>query len=142
MALLPGVFLSDLQFHRHVRLLQTTEERRNRLADLKINWPMLDLNNDVVIEFAIEWMENIVGRPGAVSLGILPVEVMVVHKRSIENDAAVRPERPRKHVGGVCRRPAVSGRAGPAFGIGLHDESAKVRNFAVDGIRFFAPPLD
>src|SRR6266852_7202824 len=141
MPLLPGVFLSDLQFHRHVRLLQTAEERRNRFANLKVNWPMFNLNNNVVIEFAIERMEYVVGSSRAICLGILPVEVMVVHKCPVKNDSAVGLERACNDVGGVRRRPAVNGRAGPTFGVRLHDKSAKVRNPGVDRVHFFAPPL-
>src|ERR1700674_5200226 len=142
MPLLSGVFLSDLQLHRHVGTLQPTKERRNRFAGLKINGPMFDLNNDVVVEFAIEGTENIVRSFRAVTFRILPVEVMVVYKRPIENDAPVGFERACNYIGGVRRRPAVGGRAGPAFGIRLDNKSAKVRNTPVDRVHLFAPPLD
>src|SRR5712692_637764 len=107
MPLLPSVFLRDLQLHRHVRTLQPAKERRTRFADLKVNRTMFNLNNNVVVELPIERMEDIVCSSGAVTLRILPVEVMVVYKRPIENDAAVRFERARNHIGGVRRRPAV-----------------------------------
>src|SRR5882762_1538777 len=142
MPLLPGVFLSDLQLHRHIRLLQPSKERRNGFADLKVNGPMLDLNDDVVVELAIEGMENIVRSLRAVTLRILPVEVMVVYKRPVENDSTVGFERACNHIGGVRRRPAVGGRAGPAFGIRLDNKSAEVRNAPVDRVHFLAPPLD
>jgi len=61
MPLLPGVFLCDLQFHCHICALQPAKERRNRFADLKVNWPMLDLNDHVVVKLAVERLENIVG---------------------------------------------------------------------------------
>src|ERR1700720_2190608 len=141
MPLLPGVFLSDLQLHRHIRTLQPPKERRNGFADLKVNGPMLDLNDDVVVELAIEGMEYIVRSFRAVTLRILPVEVMVVYKRAIENDAAVRFERTCNRIGGVRRCPAVGGRARPAFGIRLDNKSTEVRNPPVNRVHFLAPPL-
>src|SRR5712664_401336 len=86
-------------------------------------------------------MENIVRGARAVILSILPVEVMVVYKRPVEKNAAVGLERARNHVGSIRRRPAVSGRAGPAFGIRLDNKSAKVRNSVIDRVYFLAPPL-
>src|SRR5947209_17722919 len=86
-------------------------------------------------------MEYIVRGPRAVTLGILPVEVMVVHKCTVEKNAAVGLERARDHVGGIRWRPAVSGRTRPAFGIRLDDKSAEVRNAAIDAVHSLAPPL-
>src|SRR6267154_595103 len=113
MPLLPGVFLGDLQLHCHIGALQPGKEGRNRFADLKVNGPMFDLNDDVVVELAIEGMENVVGSFRAVT-----------------------------HIGGVRGRPAVGGRAGPAFGIRLDNKSAEVWNPPVDRVHFLAPPLD
>src|SRR2546429_184921 len=142
MPLLSGVFLSDLQLHCHIGALQPGKEGRNRFADLKVNGSMFDLNDDVVVELAIEGMENIVRSFRAVILRILPVEVMVVYKRPIENEATVGFERAGNHIGGLRGRPAVGGRAGPAFGIRLDNKSAEVRNPPVDRVHFLAPPLD
>ena len=86
-------------------------------------------------------MEYIVRGPRAVTLGILPVEVMVVHKCTVEKNAAVGLERARDHVGGIRWRPAVSGRTRPAFGIRLDNKSAEVRNAAIDAVHSLAPPL-
>jgi hypothetical protein len=112
MPLLPGVFLSDVKLHCHIGKLKPGKEGRDRFADLKVNGPMFGLNDDVVVELAIEGMENIVRSFRAVTLRILQVEVMVVYKRPIENDAAVGFERAGNHIGGVRGRPAVGGRAG------------------------------
>src|ERR1700674_3217532 len=106
MPLLAGVFLSDLQLHSHIRTLQPPKEWRNRFADLKGNGPMLDLNDDVVVELAIEVMEYIVLSCRAVTLMILPVKVMAVYNRPVEHDAAVRFERACNHIGSVRGRPA------------------------------------
>src|SRR5437660_355316 len=141
MPLLPGVLLRDLQFHRRIRMLQTAKERRNRFAYLKIDWPRFDLNDYVVVELAVERMEYIVCGSSAVTLGILPVEVMVVDKRPVKKNAAVRSKRACNHIGGICRRPAVSGRSGPALGVRFDNKPAEVRNAAIDAVYFFPPPL-
>src|SRR5260370_8101868 len=86
-------------------------------------------------------MKYIVCGSRAVTLRILPVEVMVVYKRAIENNAAVRFERACNHVGGVRRRPAVSRRAGPAFGVRFDNKSAEVWNSTINAAYFLAPPL-
>src|SRR5690242_17180292 len=50
MPLLPGVLLRDLKFNGLVGVAQSGKERRGRLAHLKINRPVLDLDNYVVVE--------------------------------------------------------------------------------------------
>ncbi len=101
MALLAGVFLRDLQLDGLVCFFQSTEEWRYRLASLEIDRAVLDLDNDVVVELAVEGMEIVVGGPGTVILGVAPIEMMVVDKRAIENDPAVRMESARDHICGV-----------------------------------------
>src|SRR5207247_11466296 len=86
-------------------------------------------------------MEYIARGPRAVTLGILPVEVMVVHKCTVEKNAAVGLERARDDVGGIRWRPAVSGRTRPAFGIRLDNKSGDVGNAAMDAVHSLAPPL-
>src|SRR5260370_13941488 len=86
-------------------MLQPAKERRNRFADLKINWPVFDLNYDVVVELTIERMKYLVCRLLLEKKKILPFAVMVVDKRSIETNTTVSFERTRNHVVGVCVRP-------------------------------------
>src|SRR5260370_23500256 len=142
MSLLASVLLSDLQLHRHVGMSQTAKQRRNWFANLKVNRPVFDLNDDVVLDLAIERLEYVVCSSRAVALGILPIKVMVVDERPVENNAAVGFERACDSVGGVRRRPPVSGRAGLAFGICLDNKSAEVRNSTIDVVCFLTPPLD
>ena len=60
--------------------LQPAEQRRNRLAHLKIDRAVLDLDNHVVVELAIERMEIVISRAGAVVFQVRPVQMMVVDK--------------------------------------------------------------
>src|ERR1039458_794956 len=147
MALLSGVLLRHLQLDRFVGAAQAAEQRGSRggalesewpllklndarqageqrgsrFAHLEIDWTILNLNDDVVVEGAVEGMEIVVGRFRAIVFQFVPVEVMVVNKRSIEHDAAVRLESARNHIGGVGRRSAVGGGTEASLGIGLHD---------------------
>src|SRR5258708_19369725 len=113
-------------------MLQTAKERRNRFADLKVNWPVLGLNDDIVVEFAIERMECIVCSFRPVALGILPVAMMVIHKRSIENDATMGFERARNHIGSIYTRPPVDGRPGPPFAAPFDSKPANPSNPSID----------
>ena len=101
MTLLAGVFLRDLQLDGFVCFFQPAEQWRYRLARLEIDRAVLDLDDDVVVELAVERMEIVIGGLGAVVLGVAPIEMMVVDKRAIENDSAVRLESARDDVGGV-----------------------------------------
>ena len=90
MALLAGVFLRDLQFDGFVGFFEAAEERRDRLARLEVDRAVLDLDDDVVVELAVERMEIVVSGSGAIVFGIAPVEMMVVDEGAIEEEAAVR----------------------------------------------------
>ena len=81
-------------------LRESAEERRDGLAGLEVDGAFLGLDDDVGRELAVERMEDVVGGAGAVGLGVVPVEVMVVDEGAVENDAAVRREAQRR----VCWR--------------------------------------
>ena len=126
---LARIFLSDLQFDRFVRFLETTEEGRDRLARLEIDRPMLDLDDDVVVELPVERMKIVVRGLARSFFEIAPVEMMVVDERAIENDAAVRLESVRDDVARVGRRTMIRRRTEPPFGVGLDDYAAEGREW-------------
>src|SRR5205823_5229511 len=101
---------------------------------------MLDLDDYVVIKLAIEWMEIFICGLCAISLHVSPIKMVVVDKSSVEDDAVVRLESAGDHVRRIGRCATVSRGSEASLGIGLHDESAKVRNQTVDLINFAAPP--
>ena len=76
--LLPCVFLGDLQLDAFIRLLQTSEKRRDRLTSLEVYGAVLDLDDHIVVKFSVERMEDVVGSPGAVIFWIAPVQMVVV----------------------------------------------------------------
>ena len=102
MPLLACVFLGNLQFDCFVGLFQSTEQGRRRLPHLKIDGAILDLHDHVVVEFPVQRMKDVIGRPSAVRLQITPVKVVAVDKRAIENHAAVRLQRSRNRIGSTC----------------------------------------
>ena len=93
MPLLAQVLLRDLEFHCLAGLSESTEERRDGFAGLKIDGAFLDLDDNVGLELAVEGMEDVVGGACAIGLGIAPVEMVVVDKGAVEYDTIVRSER-------------------------------------------------
>jgi hypothetical protein len=88
--LLAGIFLRDLQLNGCIRLLQSAKQGRRWFPHLEVNGTVLDLNNDVIVELAVQGMEDIVGSTRAVGLEIIPVKMMVVDECTVEEDSAMR----------------------------------------------------
>ena len=118
------------------------EQRRSRLAHLKIDGTVLDLDHDVVVELAVERAEIVVGGASAIVLQIAPIHLVVVDEAAIEDQSAVRLQRARDHVGRVGVRSAVDRRTDAALRIGLDDEAAQIGNGAIDLVGFRLPPGD
>lgn len=112
----------------------------NRLADLEVDGAELGLDDHVGGEAAVEGMKDVVGGAGAVGPGVAPVEMVVVNEGSIEDDAAVGPERGGQSVGGVGGGAAETGWAGLALGIGFNGEAGEVGNELVDFAGLCRPP--
>ena len=141
MPLLARVFLRDLQLDGLICFFQSAEERRDRFAYLEVNRPMLDLDDHVVVELAVERMEIVVRSLCAIVLGIRPIEMMVVNKRAIKNDSVVRRKCTRNHVGGIGRRAAIRCRTEAALRIRLNHHTGKIWNEPVHVIKLFSPPF-
>ncbi len=107
---------------------------------MKIDGAVLDLDDDVGIELAVERLEIVVSGAGAVVLQVAPIHVVVVDEAAIKEQAAVRSQRAGDDVGGVGVGAAIGGGAGAAFGIGLEHEAGKIGDGAVDFIGAGAPP--
>src|SRR5579871_2648713 len=106
-ALLPEVLLRDLQLDGLIRVLKAAKQRRRRLSHLEVDGAVLDLNDYVVVELAVERMEIIVSRLGAIVLEIGPVEVMVIDESTIENVSTVRLQRARDYICRIRRSSSV-----------------------------------
>jgi hypothetical protein len=137
---LAHILLRDLQLDGLVGFFQRGEKRRRGFAHLKIDRPVLDLNHHVGIELAIQVVEVVIGRAGAVVLRVAPVHVMVVDEAAVEEQAAVRRQRARHHVGGVGVGAVVVRRAGAALRIGLHHKTGEIRDGPIQFIDFLFPP--
>lgn len=59
MSLLTEILLGDFELNRRVSMEQVCKQRRCRLPDLEVDWSVLDLHNHVVVELAIQRLEEI-----------------------------------------------------------------------------------
>ena len=71
-----------------------------------------------------------------------PICILVcrIHECAPHHDAAVRRQCGGEHIGAIGMRAAVILRTWLAFGIGLDEKAAEVRNVSVDLIHFIPPP--
>src|SRR6185369_5744103 len=141
MPLLAGVFLCDLYFNCRVGFLQSSKEWGHGFACLKIDRPVFDLDDDVVIEFSVERMKNVIGRTRAVVLGISPIEMMVVNKCTVKKNSSVWFQCARNTIRSIGWSASVAGRARTAFRICFHHKPTEIRNFLIDLVHFFLPPI-
>src|SRR5580693_5379394 len=102
---------------------------------------MLDLDDHVVVELAVERMKVVIRCARTVIPGIGPIEMMVVNKRAIKNDSAMRRKRVCYHVRSIRRCSTVSRRTKAALRIRLDHKARKIRNQPVNLVNFFSPPL-
>src|SRR3546814_15385655 len=97
------------------------------LARLEIHGAVLDLEDDVGGERAVERLELAIRLPGAV-LGI----VGRIDEGAPDDDAVVRAKRGGKHVGALGMAAVIVAGAGLAFRIGLDEEAAEIGNRGVE----------
>src|SRR5690348_6939084 len=140
MPLLAEVFLRDLQFDGFICFLEAAEERGGGFAHLEINRPVFDLDDYIVVKFAVKRMKDVVSRASAIVFEITPVEMMVIDKGPVKNDAVMRGQCARNYVSSVGGSAAISGWPEPPLGIGFDDEAGKIRNLAVNLVHFSCPP--
>ena len=77
MVLLSEIFLRDLQLHGSAGFLHVGEERGNRLPNLEVNWPIFDLDDDVVVKLAIQILKEVDSRIRTISLPVGVIELIV-----------------------------------------------------------------
>ncbi|MNW46356.1 hypothetical protein D3C74_236480 [compost metagenome] len=140
MVLLPGIFLGDLKLDHLVRQRHRAQQRRYRLAHLKVNRTVFDLQDDVLFESPVQRDEMIVGGPCPIRLAVSPVLLAVVNEASPDHEPAVRLQRLGQHIGAVGMIPPIGERSRPVLRIRLHQEPAKVRDRSVNLRCAFAPP--
>ena len=108
MALLAGVLLRDLQFDGlRWYVGSAAKSGRDGLANLEVDGAVLDLDDDIRFELAVEGVEVVVARAGAVGFEVVPVEMVVVDEAAIEHDAAMRLEGAGYGIGGIGRGAAI-----------------------------------
>jgi hypothetical protein len=129
------ILLGDLQFRHDLRPGHAAEQRMKRLAWLKINWSILDLQQHIRRKLAVKWLQVFVGSAGAVVTWL-----HIVDKSAPKYDAIVGRERGGEHVGAVSVRAVVGTWSRLTFAVGLDDETTEVGNQTVDFVSFLSPP--
>ena len=129
------VFLRNLELHHHLRVTEFSEQGTEGFARLEIHRSVLDLDDHVVGELPVqrkEFLHGLVGPVGARG---------AVDEGTPHDDAAVGLQRLRQHVRPVGVGAPVILRSGLAFGIGLYQETAEVRDGLVDFLVLVFPPF-
>src|SRR5215469_3575211 len=86
-------------------------------------------------------MKDVIRRARTIRLQVVPVEVMVVNKSTVEDHAAVWFQRSCDYIGGFRGIAAVHRRTQLTFGIGLYDHTAEIRYLPVNFVELLPPPL-
>ena len=128
------VLLRDLQLQHQRRRGHRAEQRVERLARLEVDGAVLDLQRTLAGTCRPAAPARCT--PACAILG----DVGLVDERAPDDDAAVRGQRVRQHVGAVGVRAAVVLRSGLPLRVGLDQEAAEVGDERVDLVRLGAPP--
>ena len=115
MPLLPEILLRYLQLNRLRGVLKRRKKRRRGLANLKIDRPILNLNNYIRFKLPVEGMEVVIPCARAISLKVVVVQMIVVDESPIQHDSAVRFQRAGNCIGGLGWRPPIFRRPKPPF---------------------------
>ena len=131
------VLLGDLDLEHQRRLRHGAEERVERLARLEVDGPVLDLEQDVRREPAVEGLERVVGGRGPVGAGLRVVDEGAPH-----HHAVVGGQGGGQQVRAVDVAAMVGVRPRLALAAGLDQEAAEVGDEPVDLVRLRLPPRD
>jgi hypothetical protein len=105
------------------------------LARLKVDGPVLHLQQHIRIELSVERHELIVGQAG-------PILILMrrIDKRAPHHDAPVGREDRGQHIGAIGMRAAIVLRTWLTFRVGFDEKAAEVGDDSIDLIHFISPP--
>src|SRR5690349_7374412 len=106
-----------------------------RLARLKVDWTILNLQQHIRSELTVKRFQVFIASAGAVVTGL-----HVVNKRAPEDDAVMWSEGCCEHVSAVSMRAVVGSWTRLAFAVRFFNEAAEIRNQFVDLISLRFPP--
>ncbi len=129
------VFLGDLDLHHQRGPGHGAEQGVEGLARLEVDRAVLYLQHDVRAEAAVERLELVIGLLGPVLGGPARID-----EGAPDHDAAVGGEGVGEHVGAVGMAAAIVLRPRLAFGVGLDQEAAEIRDQPVDLVGLRRPP--
>ena len=129
------IFLCNLEFHHHLRLLHRGEQRTVWLAWLEVHGTVLDLNDHIISKLPVERHELQAGLVGTVgTLG-------GIDEGTPHHNALVGLQDTSQHIGSVGVGAPEILRARLTLGVGLHEETTEVGNQFVDFIHLILPPF-
>ena len=102
---------------------------------MKVNRPILHLQQHVRRELTVERLEIVIGRRSAIVTGL-----RVVDEGPPDHHSFVRSESRGQHVGAINMVAIVGARPWLALAVSLNQEATKIRNDLVNLIRLFLPP--
>src|SRR5690349_15900390 len=106
-------------------------------AWLKVDWPILHLQQHVRRKLAVERLKIFVSGAGPVV-----TRLRVVNKRAPNHDAMMRRNGGSQHVCAVGVRAIVSSWSRLSFAVCLDEETSEIGNHFVDVVRLCFPPGD
>lgn len=129
------IFLGDLKLRHQWRLAHRTEQRVKWLARLEVDGPVFHLHDHVVGKCTIQRHELAVSL-----LGAIVRLFMRVNKGAPHHHSAMWRQCVGQQVRAVGVAASIVLRAGLAFGVGLDQKPAEIRNARIDGVGGVAPP--
>ena len=108
MAVLAQILRGDLKLDGCARIVQSGEQRRRWFANLEVDWAVLDLHDNVVVELTIQMLKKFELRIRSIRRPVRVADVIVINKRTHHQYASERFQGSSKHVGAVCKSPIVS----------------------------------
>ena len=130
------VLLRYLQFGHLLRVLHLVEDGSVRLTWLEVQRAVLRLKDDVRAELPVQLGKL---RDGLLYT-VFTLMLGTVDKRSPHHDAAIGLQRVGQHVGTVGMSASVVEGTGLSLAVGLHQETAEVRNQLVNFPSLSLPP--
>ena len=89
MSLSASILLGDLHFEGNISFAKCTEQWTNSFPDLKVDRTVFNLNDHIVVELSVKWLEVVVRGLCPVDGQVLIVERIAVNKSSVKEHSIV-----------------------------------------------------
>ncbi|MNC31270.1 hypothetical protein D3C75_795850 [compost metagenome] len=140
MPLLTSILLGYLKLDYLIGALHRSEQWRHWLPNLEIHRSVLDLQEYIIPELAIQRLKVIISRPRTIRRAVPPVLHAVIDKAAPNDKSAMRFKRIRQHICSIGMISSISKRSRTMLGIRFDHKTAKVGNMPINAVRRFNPP--